>query len=182
MKNNTGLSLIELMITVAIAAILLTVGAPGIQSILQQNRVIAAINDISSATRTARFTAIDQEQTTILCPTSDYETCGTDWSLAKMVFMDDNGNGNRDTDETLLLSTDPLGSGLEISGISQALSFTSDGSVSTAATITVCPASGDNTVASAVIVSLYGRVTIAKDSNNNGIKEDSSDNDLSCGS
>ncbi|MBU2979094.1 GspH/FimT family pseudopilin [Alteromonas sp. C1M14] len=182
MKNNKGLSLIELMITVAIAAILLTVGAPGIQSILQQNRVIAATNDISSVIRTARFTAIDQEQLTILCPTSDYDACGTDWTLAKMVFIDANSNGSRDANETLIQSTDPLGSGLEIAGIKTALSFSPDGSVSTAATITLCPASGDATAASAVIVSLYGRVAVAKDSNNNGIKEDSSGSDLSCGS
>ena len=75
MNAHKGLSLIELMITVAIMALLITVGAPAMQSVLQQNRVIAAVNDISGAVRMARFTAIDQEQTTLLCPTSDYKNC-----------------------------------------------------------------------------------------------------------
>lgn len=60
MSRQTGLTLIELMIGVAISAILLTVGAPAIQSVLQQNQVTAAVNDVSNAARIARFTAVDQ--------------------------------------------------------------------------------------------------------------------------
>lgn len=180
MTNNKGLSLIQLMITVAIMAILLTVGAPSMQSILQHNRVIAAVNEISSAARTARFTAIDQEETTIICPTSDYATCGTDWSLAKIVFADENANGKRDNNEPIILSTDPVGTGLVLSGISAPLTFTADGSVSLATTIKLCPTSGDNKAASAVLISLYGRVAVAVDENNNGIKEDINGSDLTC--
>lgn len=180
MNAQKGLSLIELMITVAIMALLITVGAPAMQSVLQQNRVIAAVNDISGAVRMARFTAIDQEQTTLLCPTSDYKNCSNDWTQAKIVFMDANLNGARDNDEPLILSTDPLGTGLGLDGVSGTLTFAADGSVSNAVTIKICPSSKDAKAASAVLVTLYGRVSVAADASVNGIKEDLNGSDLSC--
>lgn len=180
MHNSKGLSLLELMITVAIAAILLTIGAPSLQTLLQQNRVIAAVNDISSAARSARFHAIDKEQTIVLCATSNYTACSTDWTQAKMVFVDTDDNSARDANEQLLMATDPTGSGIEITGIGNAVIFTPDGSVSQSGSIIVCPSSGNVKSASAVLISLYGRIAVATDSNNNGVKEDIDGTDLTC--
>lgn len=180
MSRQTGLTLIELMIGVAISAILLTVGAPAIQSVLQQNQVTAAVNDVSNAARIARFTAVDQEVNTILCPSANYKICSGDWHLAKIVFADRNDNGSRDDNEPLLIATDPVKSGLDIAGTSGGLTFAPDGSVSHAATIKLCPPSGNADAASAVLVSLYGRVAVAADSSGNGIKEDLAGSDLSC--
>lgn len=180
MSRQTGLTLIELMIGVAIVAILLTVGAPAIQTVLEQNKVIAAVNEISNATRIARFTAVDQEETTILCPSANYKTCSSDWKQPKIVFADSNENGSRDDDEPLLIATDPISANLAVSGIAGSLSFFPDGSVSSAATITLCPPSGDVKAASAVLVSLFGRVAIAVDASGNDIKEGLDGSDLSC--
>ncbi|MBU3021868.1 GspH/FimT family pseudopilin [Aestuariibacter sp. A3R04] len=180
MHYSKGLSLIELMIAVAISAILLTVGAPSLQTLLQQNRVIAATNDISSAARTARFQAIDREQTVIFCSTADYANCSSDWSLAKMVFVDIDDDGGRDVNEQLILATDPTGSGIDVVGIGNAVIFTPDGSVSQSGTVVICPSSGDVKSASAVLISLFGRIAVATDSDNNGVKEDINGNDLTC--
>jgi len=180
MSRQTGLTLIELMIGVAIVAILLTVGAPAIQTVLEQNKVIATVNDISNAARTARFTAIDTEETTLVCPSADYKSCSGDWRQAKIVFVDSNGNGSRDDAEPLISSSDPVSSGVNISGHTGALVFSPDGSVSNAVTIKLCPASGDAKSASAVLISLYGRVAVAVDNSGNGIKEDLAGADLTC--
>ena len=44
-----GLTLIELMMTIAIAAILLVVAAPGFQQALNGNRLGSAVNELASA-------------------------------------------------------------------------------------------------------------------------------------
>ncbi|WP_018982994.1 GspH/FimT family pseudopilin [Salinimonas chungwhensis] len=180
MRKQCGLSLIEMMITVAIAAILVTIGAPGIGNILQKNNVVADLNNLSTIARVARFTAIDEEIPVTVCPTHDYTDCSTDWRQAKMVFIDTNTNGSRDTSEVLITSSDALAQGNTIAGIQDALIFNPDGSINQQATVTICPASGNQKLASALIISLYGRVAAATDANNDGIREDADGNNISC--
>ncbi|QPG06507.1 GspH/FimT family pseudopilin [Salinimonas marina] len=180
MLKQHGLTLVELMITVAIASILITVGAPGISSILQQNQVIADINNISSVARVARFTAVDESASVVMCPTNNYTKCESDWSLAKMVFLDADNDGQLGGAETLLVATDPVSSSNTISGVTGSLVFRADGSVSQQASIQICPASGNNKYASALLISLWGRLAIATDDDDNGIREDISGTDLSC--
>ncbi|WP_218352664.1 GspH/FimT family pseudopilin [Alteromonas lipotrueiana] len=180
MLKQRGLTLVELMITVAIVAILMTVGAPGISSMLQQNQVIADINNISSVARAARFTAVDEGTEVILCPTKDYKKCKNNWKEAKMAFIDENGNGELDENDILIAATEPLSDSNKVKGISGSLVFGPDGSVSKQATIEICPSSKDNKSASALLISLYGRLAVATDSDNNGIKEDADGADLSC--
>ena len=97
-----------------------------------------------------------------------------------MVFIDGDVNGARDNNEQLVLSSDPVFSNNTISGIEQALIFRPDGSVNNGGAITICPSSGEKKLASALIVSLYGRVKVATDSNNDDIKEDATGTSLSC--
>ncbi|HSH42747.1 MAG TPA: GspH/FimT family pseudopilin [Arenicellales bacterium] len=58
MKTHSGFTLVELMITLAIAAILLTVGLPSFQNILQNNRVTTQANGLVGALNLARSEAI----------------------------------------------------------------------------------------------------------------------------
>lgn len=180
MLKQRGLTLVELMITIAIAAILITIGGPGISSILQQNRIVADINDLSAIARIARFTAVDQSTPVTLCPTSDYTTCTTDWSKSKMAFIDDNSNGKHESAEMMLGTTEKINSNNTLSGISGTLTFQADGSISSAATIKICPQSGDVKQASALILSLFGRIAVANDSDGDGIKEDGNGSNLAC--
>nr|WP_232367562.1 GspH/FimT family pseudopilin [Alteromonas pelagimontana] len=168
------------MTTVAILAILMTIGAPGIQRILQQNSVTADINNLSAAARFARFTAIDEEVEVTLCPTADFSQCTADWQQNKMVFVDSNANGSRDANEPVLSTADAVSKGNSIAGISSALLFSAHGGIDQALTVTVCPSGGSAKDASALITSLYGRIAVAIDSDNNDIKESSSGADLSC--
>lgn len=97
-----------------------------------------------------------------------------------MVFVDIDDDGGRDVNEQLILATDPTGSGIDVVGIGNAVIFTPDGSVSQSGTVVICPSSGDVKSASAVLISLFGRIAVATDSDNNGVKEDINGNDLTC--
>lgn len=180
MRSQHGMTLIEMLISLSIIAILLTVVAPSVQSILKNNKVTADVNNLSALARQARFTAINERADVVMCPTTNYSSCSSSWTNAKMVFIDDNGNGNRDADERLIASADPLSESNRVSGISGNLLFLDNGGIAKNAEIVVCPGGGDAKTASALLMSLYGRITTATDSNNDGIKENASGANLSC--
>ncbi|MCW8107373.1 GspH/FimT family pseudopilin [Alteromonas ponticola] len=180
MRYPKGLTLVEMMIALAIMAILITVVAPNVQTILMQNRIVADINNLSAAIKHARFTAVDEQTAVTFCPTSNYTHCASSWALAKMVFIDSNGNGLRDDSEAIILSADPLSSSNSVSGATGAVQFSANGGTDLNAAVTICPDNGDVNLASALIVTLYGRVTTAQDSDNDGIKENSSGAALTC--
>lgn len=178
--TQRGLTLLEMLVAVAVLAIILTSVAPGIQSILIKNRITSDLNSLSAVVQHARFTAVNEQTTVLMCPTANYTSCVANWGNAKMVFIDDNGNGNRDDDEALIITSDPLNAANTIYGVAGTLTFGEQGSISQSATITICPKDNDATYASALLLSLYGRISVAIDSDGNGKKEDLSGAELSC--
>ncbi|WP_421131947.1 GspH/FimT family pseudopilin [Alteromonas sp. A079] len=179
-KYQRGLTLLELLVTITILGILLTVVAPNIQSILIKNRITGDVNTLSAVAQRARFTAVDEQTNVTLCPTSNYTSCVSDWKRAKMVFIDSNGNGSRENSEVLIASSDPMHTQNTISGITGAITFDEQGAISTQASIIICPSSGESSYASALLLSLYGRIAIAIDSDGDNVKEDLAGNALSC--
>lgn len=175
-----GVTLFEMLITVAILAILVGVVSPAIQTITIKNRVTSDINSLSAIAQHARFTAINEQLDVVLCPSTDFLACVADWANAKIIFIDANGNGARDTNETLIAASDKLNKYNEIAGISGPVVFDEQGGISTRASIIICPNSGESIYASALLLSLYGRVSVAIDSDDDGIKEDINGSALSC--
>lgn len=99
--HEQGLTLLELLITLAILAILLTVALPGFSSIIQNNRLAADTEELRSAIQLARATAVSRNQRVTL------RNLGS-WESGWEVFVDDNNNGVRDNGEPLLSSSGPL--------------------------------------------------------------------------
>ncbi|MEW8285751.1 MAG: GspH/FimT family pseudopilin [Candidatus Thiodiazotropha endolucinida] len=61
MQKNQGFTLIEMMITVVIATILLTVGIPSFFNMIERNSVSSASNELVAALLYARSEAVRQE-------------------------------------------------------------------------------------------------------------------------
>jgi type IV fimbrial biogenesis protein FimT len=76
MKNMKGLTLIELVVTMAVIAVLVAIGVPRMQGISQNNRVTSAINSLSSDMAFARSEAVTRN-TSIRIRTVNG---GGDWS------------------------------------------------------------------------------------------------------
>ncbi|MEE4379215.1 MAG: GspH/FimT family pseudopilin, partial [Candidatus Competibacteraceae bacterium] len=76
MKQN-GFTLLELMVTMAIAAIVLTVAVPSFQGIILNNRIASHTNDFASSLNLARSEAVKRARRTVLCKSSDGATCDT---------------------------------------------------------------------------------------------------------
>jgi type IV fimbrial biogenesis protein FimT len=71
-----GLTLVELMITVAIAAILVTVGLPSFSTSIKNNRLTTEVNRFVAQIQLARSEAIKRNQVVSLCRSSNASTCG----------------------------------------------------------------------------------------------------------
>lgn len=116
LSNNgmTGMSLVELMVTVSMSAILLSTGIPSLQSWNAKRQINAEYREIKEAFRSARDTARADANFPFasICASSDGENCdGADWSDGWIVFGDVNGNGVVGAGDRVVLVQDKLSSG-----------------------------------------------------------------------
>lgn len=66
-KHDSGLTLVELMVAIAVAAILLTIVTPGYQNLILSNRISSQTNELVTALTVARTEAVRSGQQTSLC-------------------------------------------------------------------------------------------------------------------
>jgi type IV fimbrial biogenesis protein FimT len=97
-KKEHGMTLVELMVALAIGVILLTIGIPAFQTMMQGNQATGAANEMLGAIRLARSEAVKRAVPVSLCakqdqdPTNHSCTDG-DWSNGWLLFTDANGPG-----------------------------------------------------------------------------------------
>ena len=104
-RKNTGITLLETVIAVAVASITLAFAVPAFQSLVERNRVAASVNTFVSHLHHARAEAIKRLEWVMLCPSSDGVTCTADytqWGAGYIVFVDASRNRLREEPELLL--------------------------------------------------------------------------------
>ncbi|MBA2078003.1 GspH/FimT family pseudopilin [Rhodanobacter sp. PCA2] len=88
-QPTRGYTLVELMVTLAVLAILAMIAVPSFRDTIRRNRVNAASNALLADLRYARTEAINRGQLVSLCPSSDGSNCtadGTDWDAGWLVY------------------------------------------------------------------------------------------------
>jgi type IV fimbrial biogenesis protein FimT len=101
-STQHGLSLIELIVSVTIVAILLSIGVPSYRYVTNSNRVAAEVNGLLMDMQFARSESLKEGRTVTVCPATAALTCAasTNWQNGWIVFMDINGNGQVDNAAT----------------------------------------------------------------------------------
>ena len=104
MTRQTGFTVTELMVVVAIVAILLGIGVPSYRYITNAYRMSAEVNGLLGDLQYARSEAIKEGQTVTTCVSADGTGCtgGTAWANGWIVFSDPNANATVDGGETVL--------------------------------------------------------------------------------
>ena len=112
-RRQQGLTLVELMITLAMAIILLAIGIPAFQGMEANNRAVALAQGVVSALTLARTEAVGRGMPVAVCPKNAADqpgvapstTCGTsaNWANGWLVFTDPSGTvGVRDGADELI--------------------------------------------------------------------------------
>lgn len=128
---QSGVTLLELMVAIAVLGVLLTVAIPGFNQLLLNNRQVSATNEFIAGIQTARSTAITRNSRVTLCASDSLAGCdGVNWSAGWIAFVDDNANQQLDGGE-LLLRAQEGADRMQISSdeFGLALSFGSNGRV-----------------------------------------------------
>ena len=167
-NNARGLTLVELIITVAITAILLAVGVPSFRSLIANSTITSEVNSLVSQLQLARSEAIKRGDVTILCATSDGESCSRsiDWHHGFMSFIDTNRNRDFDDGEKILAIHRPEEERIKINSSRsnygrKTISYYPSGmAYGSTATFTFCDSAGIGT-SKAVIVSNTGRPRVS---------------------
>ena len=152
MNRSNGFTLIELMITLVIVAIVLAIGVPSFQGMMRNNRIAAHTNDFLGSLNLARSEAIKRGVgwRVVLCPAIvdsdnlDNTVCsGSAWGDGWVVFVDadangdgllneaTDNNGSRDKGEQVLRVYEQLDGNDTLTGnapVSTYISFQFDGS------------------------------------------------------
>lgn len=102
LKNCRGFTLIEAMVTVAVAAILVVVAVPGMTSVLLDNRRTSTVNKFFTGFQIARSEAISRNQRVVVCRSKSGESCDGKWSDGIIVFADEDQDQARDVGEPTL--------------------------------------------------------------------------------
>ena len=110
MKSQAGFTLIELMIVMAIAAVLLGVALPAFSGGLEAARSLEARSSLLSSLQSASSRAALTGVHGVLCPSLDGVACADspDWSGGWLVFMDPNASRELDGGERILHVQPPL--------------------------------------------------------------------------
>ena len=90
-----GFTLVELMVTLTIAAILLTMAVPSFSEFVKNNRLVTQTNDLVTTLNLARSEAIKRGDRVTVCKSSDQLSCSGSgsWDQGWIVFADVAGDG-----------------------------------------------------------------------------------------
>jgi type IV fimbrial biogenesis protein FimT len=160
-----GFTVIELMVVIALGALLITLAEPSMVSLVQSNRVATQAAQLSNALREARAEAQKRGLPVVMCLSSAGSACdtsGTDWAKGWITYVDTDGDGSLDTDESVVRKQGAgANAGTASSSVSQ-IAFSRDGfGLNLGGTVvwTLSNTSGGTTVSRCVSLSIVGQIT-----------------------
>ncbi|WP_345778718.1 GspH/FimT family pseudopilin [Stenotrophomonas sp. Y6] len=156
---GAGFTLIELMVTVAVLAIIAAIAVPAMQGLVAANRLSAASTELVTALQLARSEAIRRNAAVTVCGSDNGTSCAstTDWSRWIVTGRDTTSG----SDEVIRDSS--VTGDMQVAGPAAGIRFRPTGLLDAQASMTVClPVSsvGDNQ--RVVTMMVGGAVTTSK--------------------
>ncbi len=184
-KRQTGFTLYELLITVLVVGVILTIGIPNMAEFTQNSRLTSASNDLLSSFQLARSEAARSKTNITICASPDplaaNANCGGNFSTGWIIFLDIDGDLNRaGADENVLRAHPAPPAGVTITPDNGATYFSfagtglgrgNVGGQPALSTVMICDergidtAPGGRATARRLVATAIGRATIISDKN-----------------
>jgi type IV fimbrial biogenesis protein FimT len=152
-RGAGGFTLVELLVTFAIAAILVALAAPAMTSFLAEQAAAGNADELAATFRLARTEAMKRSAGVTVCASSDGAECGSDWAAGWIVTA----GGN------VLRVQNGLAGMDSVDADEDTVTFSSNGLVSGGSgNFTFVPTGGDTALQRVVTLNVQGKVTVTK--------------------
>lgn len=132
-----GFSLIELMVTVGVVAILAAIATPNLRAVIANNRLRAQTEELIASLQMARSEAVRRNARIDVCRTTNGTTCaGAVGAWNNWLVLDTQPRAGGETSGVIASAT--TNPAVAISGSASRVSFSPTGMVAAASTLTVC--------------------------------------------
>lgn len=101
-NKQTAFTLIELIITLTIIAILANISLPSFNGLVDKTKISAEVNALNGMLRSTRSLAISQLKKVTICPSQNGTECSKEWSDGYMAFIDLNGDRQLNQNDQLV--------------------------------------------------------------------------------
>ena len=182
-RSQSGFTLYELLITVLIVGVIITIGIPNMAQFTRNSRMTSTANDLHAAFHLARSESSRAKTNITICPSANSmdagANCGGTWDQGYIVFVDTNGDLNRaGADETVLRAHPEVAEGVSLAVADDATYFSYSstglgrpnvGGNTAVSQVVMCDdrgniiAAGGNSAARLFVVTPLGRATILRD-------------------
>jgi len=188
--QNSGLTLIELMVTLGVLSAMFMIGVPQFKRMTETNRIAGSINSLVGDLKLARTEAAKRSQIVTVCSSTNGLTCANSasWESGWLVFSDENRDTIIDANDIILSSNAGLPTGFTLSDIdfvsAGIIQYLPSGALRGAdpdGTFILCESTNNDVErARGINISNMGRVSRAPDLNADKTREDIDGNDLAC--
>lgn len=182
-SDQRGLTLVELLLTISIIAVVAAYAAPSLSPIIESSQRRAVINDTLAFLAMGRQEAVIDGQIVTLCPLKDNNRCGRDWTRSLTLFSDpDNQRSVTQQEQIIRVLPPPSHGQLRVRSFSRSyFQYRPDGMIySDLGNITWCPEDGDARKAARFLLPKSGLIRLAKDTDGDGYLEDSRGRPVQC--
>lgn len=164
MKKQLGLTLIELMVTLAVFALIVGIAVPGIMGFSRSNKLVSETNALVGALNYARSEATKRRANISVCPSDDRSSCNGGWNSGWIVFINDDNDDPAQVDDgeeiLRIYSNTSRGNTVNASAaLASSITYRANGFSSAMGDIILCDDRGDES-ARAISISRTGRLSL----------------------
>jgi len=167
---NKGFTLLELIIIIGILGMTMAFAAPGLTTMIANNRISGNANDFAAALQFAKAEAAARINPVTICKSNaDGDDCvgGGDWQQGWVVFSDVNGDAALNGTDTVLMAHEALDDRITFggtAGVATSITYRPSGTTSVTSTevLIICDDRGFGDNSRGILVTITGRGAVMK--------------------